>query len=96
MALKMKVSYIDGREEIVTVRPPTMMAAEKRFKRDGGMNERNRMEASFFMAWYPLHTTGKEPAEFAEFLESVDSIEDYEDEPEDPTEPAAQPDESSS
>ncbi|MQB00552.1 MAG: hypothetical protein GEU78_09715 [Actinobacteria bacterium] len=96
MALRMKVTYLDGREEVVTILPPIFMAAEKHFKRDGGLSERNKVASTYYMTWQALQKFGREENDFDAFLELIEEIEDAEDEAEDPTGPAPQPDESSS
>lgn len=90
MAIKLKVVYVDGREITLIASPRAQVETERHFK---GLDENQRIEGSFYMAWAALKWAGKEAADFEAWLDLV--IEAEEEEPseadeasQDPTPPA--------
>jgi hypothetical protein len=75
--LRMKVSYIDGRVEQVTITPKAQVETERHFKStEGAANQ--RIESHYFMAWAALHWTGREGGDFDSFLASIADVEELE------------------
>ncbi len=73
MAVKMKVTYLDGRVEEVLASPRAQFMAEERFN---GITDANRIRAGYFLAWASLHKAGKESADFETFLDQVMDVDD--------------------
>lgn len=101
MALKMRVTYTDGRKVDVLAGPKALVLTERQFKT--GMSAENPLlEHVYFLAWIALHKSGKEPqSDFDLWLDTVDDVESLEPDEEveaaeDPTPPAPSDDESSS
>lgn len=76
MAVKMRVTYLDGRKVEVLASPRAQFMTEERF---AGINDGNRIRASYFLAWASLHKSGQEAAEFEQFLDNIEDIEDVAD-----------------
>ena len=79
-AKKVKVTYQDGREEIVKVLPRAQYLK--------GFKSENVMAGTFYLGWAALHVAGKEGLDYETWLNKIDDVEDVE-EPVDPT-PEAQ------
>jgi len=75
MAMKLKVNYIDGREVIVLATPRAQVETERHFHGQG-MNDVNRVEAGYHLAWASLHYSGKEPADFETWLNLVTEVDE--------------------
>ena len=93
MAVKMKVTYLDGREVVMLVPPRAQVMAERHF---AGITQEKAVEQAYYLAWASLNKAGKEPADFETFLDLIEDAEqvkeiDYED----PTTAAPPSDESS-
>lgn len=80
-AKKVKVTYQDGREEIVKVPPRAQVMAEEHF---GGFKSENMIAATFYLGWAGLNVAGKETLDYETWLNRIDDVEDVE-EPVDPT-----------
>lgn len=91
-AVKMKIVYLDGRTEQVVASPRAQVMTEQHF---GGIDERNKVAASYYMAWVSLSRAGKEPADFDAWLDLIDDAETLDEEKLDPTQ-SAQPSDTSS
>lgn len=101
MAMKVRVTYVDGRVVDSTVSPRAEVDFERRFGigvRAAGKDM--HQEYYYYLAWAGLHFAGKEPADFDAFLGMIDDVENVKDEeaelPEDPTKPAPKPESLSS
>jgi hypothetical protein len=73
-AKKVKVTYQDGREEIVKVLPRAQVMTEEYFK---GFKSENSLTAGFHLGWAALHVAGKESLDFETWLNKVEDVEDY-------------------
>jgi hypothetical protein len=89
---KVKVTYKDGREEVVAVTPRANVMTEEYC---GGMRYERAILATYYMGWAALNRAGKESSDFETFLDAIDDVEDVEDEKPDPTQPAPSDGESS-
>jgi len=76
MALRLRVSYVNGEITDAVVSPMAQVAAERHFK---GKLDDHRVEASYFLAWYTLHRSGNEAADFEPFLDSITEVVDADD-----------------
>lgn len=92
MAMKVKVTYSDGRTVESVVSPRAEVDFERRFGvsiRAAGADM--HQEYYYYLAWAGLHFAGREPADFDAFLGLIDDVENVRDEvaelPEDPTDP---------
>jgi hypothetical protein len=74
-AKKVKVTYQDGREEIVKVYPRAQVMTEEYFK---GFKQENGIAATFHLGWAALHVAGKELLDYETWLNKVDDVEDFE------------------
>jgi hypothetical protein len=74
-AIKLKVTYVDGREVTVLASPRAQVETERHFK---GIDDAQRVEASFYLAWASLHYAGKEPAAYEAWLDLVTGAEEVE------------------
>ena len=86
MAIKLKVVYVDGREIKILASPRAQVETERHFK---GVDAKQRIEGSFYLAWASLKYAGKESAEFDAWLDLV--IEAEEDEASEADEQAEDP-----
>lgn len=77
MALRMRVTYTDGRCVEIIASPRAQVMTEEKF---GGIKADNRLRASYFMAWAALHRAGKEGADYDAFLDSIEAVDDVDDE----------------
>lgn len=80
-AKKVKVTYQDGREEIVKILPRVQVMTEEHLK---GFTSENVYAATFYLGWAGLHVAGKETLDYETWLNRIEDVEDY-DEPVDPT-----------
>jgi hypothetical protein len=71
-AIRIKVTYMDGREETVKITPRAQVEAEERFS---GMNDVSAVRASYWMAWRSLHQAGKEPLDYETWLDRIEDAE---------------------
>lgn len=72
LALRLKVTYVDGREATALASPRAQVMTERKFP---GMPESSTIELGFYMAWASLHTAGLEPADFDAWLDLVADVE---------------------
>lgn len=77
MALRLRVTYTDGRVEEVIASPRAQVMTEEKF---AGLNSENRLRASYYMAWAALHKAGREAADYEAFLDSIESADEVDDE----------------
>lgn len=81
-AKKVKVTYQDGRVEIVKVLPRAQVMTEQHFS---GFKTENGIAATFYLGWAALNSLKMETLDYETWLDRVDDVEDYED-PEKPDE----------
>lgn len=72
MAERIKVTYSDGRTEIVKVTPRAQVEAERHFK---GLKEEIALQGSYWLAWFALGKLGKESAPFDDWLDLIEDAE---------------------
>lgn len=90
-AKKVRVTYLDGREEEVKVSPRATVMAEEHC---GGLKDKNALLFTYYVGWAALHKAGKEAADFETWLDTIEDVENIvEDVP--PTPPAQSGDTSS-
>jgi hypothetical protein len=82
MAVKLKVTYLDGREVTVLASPRAQVMAEQHFS---GTPDAKRIEQTYYLAWASLNRSGQEPADFDTFLDAITDVDEVENEPPDPT-----------
>ena len=86
MAVKLKVTYADGREERIVVTPAAQVMTEDVI----GFSEEHKVKAGYHLAWATLQTTGRETADFATWLTRIADVDQIDETEERPT-PEAQP-----
>lgn len=74
--MKLRVTYSDGRVETVLGSPRAQVMTEEKFD---GIGSKNRLRASYYLAWVALHKAGREPCDYEVFLDSIDDVEEVED-----------------
>lgn len=77
MALRLKVTYIDGRVEEVLASPLAQCETEEKFN---GLTNECRLRASYFMAHRAMFHAGKDGRPYEEFIGSIVSADEVEDE----------------
>lgn len=77
MAVKMRVTYSNGQTTEVLASPRAQFMTEEKF---AGINDGNRIRASYYLAWCSLHKAGQEARDFDAFLDAIEDIEDVPDE----------------
>lgn len=77
MALRLKVTYTDGRVEQVVASPLAQCETEEKFN---GLTNENRLRASYFMAHRAMFHAGKDGRPYEEFLGSIVSADETADE----------------
>lgn len=87
MAIKLKVTYVDGREVTILASPRAQVETERHFK---GVDVKQRIEGGFYLAWASLKYAGKESAEFDAWLDLVadaeeDEVTEEDEQAQDPT-----------
>lgn len=92
MAMKYKVTYLDGREDEILPSPRARIETEQHF---GGLQMSNAQAASFYLAWKSLQKAGKTTEEFDPWLDSVMDLAEVEVTDVRPTQPAQPADTSS-
>lgn len=90
-AKKLKITYQDGREEIVKVLPRAQVMAEEHLK---GFTMENLWATTYRLGWSALNTLRKTDLDYETWLNTIEDVEDYE-EPTDPTPEAQSADTSS-
>ena len=91
-AKKVKVIYLDGREEVVKVPPRAQVMTEDHCN---GFTRERAILATYYLAWAALNIRGKELLDFETWLDRIDDVEDVDDETPDPTPEVPSADESS-
>lgn len=80
MKMKYRVVYDDGREVEAVAKPVDIMEYERRYRVSFmQFGDATPLEHVYFLAWAPLHRSGKDPREFDAFMADVDTIEGVED-----------------
>ncbi len=82
MAVKLKVTYVDGREVVAVASPRAQVMTEEKFQ---GITDAFSVRASYYLAWASLHKAGMEPADYEAWLDLIADVETVENEPADPT-----------
>jgi hypothetical protein len=78
----MKVTYADGREVVVLASARAKLLTEEHFD---GIGDKNKLRATFYLAWASLHRAGKEAAGFDAWVDLIEDVEDVDEEEADPT-----------
>lgn len=91
MAVKLKVTYIDGREAEVMATPRAQVMTEQFL---GGFADERSIQAGYYLAWASLNKAGKESADYETWLDQIADVEEVEKKV-DPTESAPPADTSS-
>lgn len=91
MAVKLKVTYTDGREEVVVASPRAQVMTEQYL---GGFVEERKVQGGYYLAWASLNKAGKEPTDYETWLDRISDVEEVEAEVS-PTQPAQPADVSS-
>lgn len=81
---KVKVTYNDGRVEIVKVSPRANVMTEEYCN---GLRQERGILATYYMGWAGLNCAGRESLDFETWLNQIDDVEDAEDEEPGPTPP---------
>lgn len=89
---KQKVTYQDGRTEVVKVLPRAQVMAEQYL---GGFKQENGLTATFYLAWASLNSQQKTTLDYETWLNQIEDVEDLPEEAADPTQPAPSADDSS-
>lgn len=84
-AKKVKVTYLDGREEIVMVTPRANVMTEEYC---GGIKQERGILATYYLGWASLNKAGKETLDFETWLDKIEDVEDVEEPTPVPTPPA--------
>jgi hypothetical protein len=74
-AIKIRVTYIGGREEIVKITPRAQTEAEEKFH--GFMKDGAEVRTSYWLAWRSLHQAGKESADYDAWLDKIEDAEAF-------------------
>lgn len=68
MATKIKVTYLDGREDVVVATPRAQVMTERHF---AGLTDSQAVQTSYYLAWASLHFGGKDPGDFEAWLDRI-------------------------
>lgn len=87
MAVKLKVTYNDGREVEVIASPRAQVMTEQYL---GGYVDERKVQGGYYLAWASLSKAGKEPAEYEAWLDQISDVEEVESQvtPTQPVQPA--------
>lgn len=88
---KVKITYQDGREEIVKILPRAKVMAEEYLN---GFKAENLYAATYYLGWAALNSLQRTTLDYETWLNHVEDVEDVE-EPTDPTPEAQSADTSS-
>lgn len=77
MAVKLKVTYADGREVEVTASPRAQVMTEQYV---GGFAEERKVQAGYYLAWASLNKAGKEAADYETWLDQIADVEQVDEE----------------
>lgn len=91
---ELRVTYSDGRQVNVVLRPKAQVAVERHFNKS--VMDMNRIEEMYYMAWAALSATKEEARDFDSFLDVIDDVELAGEQGADPTGAAPSADSSSS
>lgn len=80
---KLKVTFVDGREEIVPAGPRAQVDLERHFKIS--VAEANKIEHVYYLAWTALTLQGKESKEFDAWLDDISDVDPIGDDKANPT-----------
>lgn len=80
---KLKITYTDGTEVEVLAGPRAQVEMERHFKIS--VQEANRIEHVYWLAWKALFLAGKEPGEFEGFLDRIADVDQLDEVPANPT-----------
>jgi hypothetical protein len=76
MKLPFKVTYDDGREELVTALPRDVIEFERRYNVPySQLSVGGREEWWFWLAWSPLNRAGRDTRDFEGFINSIVGVE---------------------
>lgn len=73
-AVRMKIVYMDGREETVKLTPRAQTEAEERFHGISD-NTEHAVRASYWMAWRSLYQAGREKDDYEKWLDKIEDAE---------------------
>lgn len=93
---KLKITYLDGKTNVVTISPRAEVETERHFDSSMGQFQKDaKAQHLYYLAWAAAHASKVEHEGFEEFLnkiEDVDPVEDPKDDgQDDPTQPAQSP-----
>lgn len=77
MALRLRVTYTDGRVEEVIASPLAQVETEEKFN---GLKTENRLRASYYMAHRAMFHAGKDGSDYETFLKAIVSADEVDDE----------------
>lgn len=77
MALRLRVTYADGRIEEVLAGPLAQVETEEKFN---GIGSENRLRASYYMAHRAMFHAGKDGSDYDAFLKAIVSADEVDDE----------------
>lgn len=92
-AMRLLVTYQDGREVGVKVLPRAQVMAERHF--GSALVNMEKNEDLFYLGWCAMTVSGLEHGDFDSFLDRIEHVENAGDEPVVPTDQAQSPDTSS-
>lgn len=76
--MRLAVKYADGREETVETTPRDIIEFERRYQTSYGAAfvspTPGREEHWYWMAYSPLHRSGKDTREFEAFIDAIESV----------------------
>lgn len=78
MALRLRVTYTDGRVEEVIASPLAQVETEEKFN---GIDSNKRLRASYYMAHRAMFHAGKDASSYEEFLSAIVSADEVDDDP---------------
>ncbi len=84
MSEKVRITYLDGRVETVTIGPRALVECERHLK---GLNSSSALEGSYWTTWWSATKAGVEDDSFEEWLDKIEDTETIpeDDEESDPT-----------
>jgi hypothetical protein len=81
MKMKFDVTYQDGTVVQAIALPRDFVAFERQYgKSIAAFGDQTQMEWVFYLAWSPLHRSGREPGDFDSFLDKVEDVQPVQDE----------------
>ena len=73
MRVRMNVTYADGRVVSAIANARAQVATERAYH---GMDEQQRVELSYHLAWAALHHAGQETADFETWLDLIEDVDE--------------------